>query len=511
MRTRRDAGRGQSIRLQPMAIVATGLILAAGCQSAAETPVPSAEQPTASAPIERSPTSSTAPTATPQPAVAHWESAGTMAAAHGNPIAILLGDGRVLVLEGSSRDRSGHASEPMSTELWDPTSGTWQTTDTLATPRLDFAAVALADGRALVTGGLNDIQQSYSSAYVFDPRPGNETWSKVGLMDTARTSPSAAVLPDGRVLVAGGVYFSGPTLSHDPAPDALLMAHETVPRGQAASSRPPTADVVPDNIGVAMATAELFDPETGNWSLTGPMTYARFGAAAATLADGRILVVGSSEARFGVPVDPGAFESAEIYDPETGQFGLAGELPSVDQAALAALGVPFPEGRGQPVEVGSIVALADGGAVLVGHAQWWNHAEISRSFRFDPQTDAWSEIGEPFAISWDDTAVPHHETGVSNTNASVVRLLDGHVLIAGGGDLIECCQRRDSTIWTNQSAHLYDPATDAWSSLPDMPDARAGAAPLVLPDGSVLFAGGQRKQAAGGVTLDSAIRFVPPS
>ena len=53
-----------------------------------------------------------------------------------------------------------------------------------------------------------------------------------------------------------------------------------------------------------MATAELFDPTTGSWSQTGPMTYARIGAAAVTLADGRVLVFGShGGAGSGVDVD----------------------------------------------------------------------------------------------------------------------------------------------------------------------------------------------------------------
>jgi hypothetical protein len=408
-----------------------------------------------------------------------------MATARIQPHAIALADDRVLVV-----------GDDTGAELWDPATGEWRTTASLNNPRTGFAAVALADGRVLVTGGLNDINQSYSSAYVYDPRPGVETWSKVGLMDTARTNPSAALLPDGRVLVAGGYFHVEPDYGRDPAPDAMLAAYRPGSPTESRPAGPGFADLVPPPVGAALATAELFDPATGNWSLTGPLNFARSGAAAVTLTDGRILIVGSATGR--VTVDGRAYDSAEIYDPETGRFMLVGTLPEIDQAALEAQGVPLPGGDPQPGRNGTLVALRDGGALLVDHSGWWKHyGDITRSFRFDGETDSWHEVGQTYA-RWSDpseTGPVYVTPGVPRFNPAVARLADGRVLIAGGDG-------------ANTSAEIYDPMTDTWSPLPPMPEPRAGAAAVALTDGSILLVGGnvwQPEQAA----LASAIRFVP--
>jgi hypothetical protein len=414
-----------------------------------------------------------------------------MAAAHPQLHAVALADGRALVV--------GYDT---TAELWDPATGEWRTTESLNNPRTNFAAVALADGRVLVTGGLNDISQSYSSAYVFDPRAGAETWTKVGLMDTARTNPSAALLPDGHVLVAGGYFYVEPNYGRAPAPapDAMLAAYRPDSPTLSPPGGPGVADIAPPNVGAALATAELFDPATGTWSLTSPLNFARSGAAAVTLTDGRILVVGSAGYGGAVTVDGRAYESAEIYDPETGRFTLTGMLPGIDRAAVEVLGVPLPAGDPEPADNGTLVALSDGGALLVGHGAWWKHqGQISRSFRFDPHTEKWTEVGQPFAISWDHASEQSYETpGVPGTDDFVAPLPDGGVIVAGVRDLMESPYRTPTP--ATPSAELYDPRTDTWSSLPPMPEALRGGAAVVLTDGSVLLVHGH---------LASAIRFVP--
>jgi len=230
---------------------------------------------------------------------------------------------------------SGVRDDSAKAELWDPSTNTWRATASLNRPRADFAAVALADGRVLVTGGLHrgaptagedpnhacigQDSVSYSSTYLYDPRTGHETWSRTGLLGTARTDPAIAVLPDGRVLVTGGYYESGMT---------SLTGDVTL------------ADVGPDFTVPPLATAELFDPATGTWSSTGPMHYARYGAAAATLADGRVLVAGGD-------TFDSVTRSAALYDPASNSWST---LP------------PMPEPRAG----GATVALPDGSVLLVG-------------------------------------------------------------------------------------------------------------------------------------------------
>jgi hypothetical protein len=436
-----------------------------------------------------------------------------MATARQSPHAVLLGDGRVLVVGDDGETGGVVSAESTRAELWEPASSAWRTTERLNAPRRDFAAVPIPDGRALVTGGFNQDDQSYSSTYVYDPRAGGESWSKVGLLGTARAAPAAAALPDGRVLVAGGYYRTKPNYGRSTGPEAVLAAFHPAQGTDADRSGPRLTDVAPPNVGAALATAELFDPATGSWSSTGSMKYARFGAAAVTLADGRVLVVGCGPSESGVTVADGAADSAEIYDPATGRFSLAGRLPDIDLPALARLGVPITDAHPQAADNGTLVALSDGGAVLVGHAGWWKHyADITRSFRFDPGTTRWSEIGQAFAVLWLPDSGPVRETpGTLRLHALVARLPDGRVLVAGGDGAYQGASLDGANV--TASAELYDPATNTWSPLPAMPGPRAGGAAVVLADGSVLLVGGYTEKAGEQgrerIVLASANRFVP--
>ena len=265
-----------------------------------------------------------------------------------------------------------------SAQTWDPATNAWRPTEGLNKYRSLYVAVPMAGGLALVTGGDNENGVSFSSTYLFDPS--TETWTKSGLLGTARTSPSGATLKDGRVLVAGGYFVNGGPASTIP-PDAVLAAFH--PGGLHDIDIPPFA--------TAMATSEVFDPATGTWSSTGPMKYARLGASAVTLADGRVLVFGSGGGDgSGITVDGGAFDSAEIYDPATGKFSLAGTLPPYDAAAIEAKGAPNANPiPSSPAEIGPgiLVALPDGGAVLIGVDYYWKHqGDLTRSFRYDAGT-----------------------------------------------------------------------------------------------------------------------------
>jgi len=511
----------RSSRFGTLAAVGAAVSLVIGCQAA--TPTPSSTDGPTPAPSGSSqplPTLST-PLSTPT-AAARWIPAGFMSLPRSRTHGVLLGDGRVLVVGNEGYYVTDDA---VNAELWDPATDSWQLTMSLNKPRGDFAAVPLADGRALVTGGYNQVHQSYSSTYLFDPQRvaggSAKGWSASGLLGKARTAPAAAVLSDGRVLVAGGYFRLDPDRDQGRVADGALARYRAGPVPRRSLIRGAPYDLEPQNVGAAMATAELFDPATGRWSDTGPLKYARSGAAAVTLTDGRVLVVGSGPGESGVTLDEHAFDTAELYDPATGRFRLTGGLPEIDRAGLegqaGSATVPVPESDPMVDDVGTLVALDDGGAVLVGHSAWWKHVgEITRSFRYDARTENWTEIGQTYIYVSDNgpARAPSLKTvGVRRlTGAMVARLPDGRVLVAGGAGAIPEGSPYSNT-YTATTAEAYDPATNTWSALPPMPEARAGGAIVALADGSVLLVGGYSDppppEGLDRVILASATRFVP--
>lgn len=506
----------RSRRLGSLALTSLALALAVACSTSAS-PSPSSIATTSpAAPGASDPPASQAvatPSAPPSIGTPHWEGAGNSGEFRFSH-ALALSSGRVLVL-GEVPYSDGFQA-PTSGRVWDSATGTWAPIDDLK-HRSDFAAVALSDDRVLVVGGLNDEdpRQSYSSSYVYDARPGHEVWTKTGLMATARTGPSAVTLPDGRVLVAGGYFHAPEPLGA--TPDAILAAYHPAEDDADRSFDASLFDVDMGSAGAALATAEVFDPATGQWSATGPMNYARYGASAVTLADGRVLIAGSSSgsAGYGIQVDPRAFATAEIYDPATGQFTLAGELPDIDRAAIDAQAgasrMRMPTGRGEVLNVGSLVALPEGGAVLIAQTEWWKHeADVTRSFRFDEASGSWSEIGEAWAYVEDHSEgepQPLTTAGVRNVaGALVAGLPDGRVLVAGGGgDSPDGFGGRHAL----DIAELYDPATDTWVALPPMPVVRSGGVAATLTDGSIVLAGGLAQFTEEYILQQNAVRLVP--
>ena len=82
--------------------------------------------------------------------------------------------------------------------------GTWTPTGSMTTPRAFHTATLLNSSQVLVAGGNNPhpFGGAYASAERYDP--GSGTWSPTQSMATGRTRHTATLLDDGRVLVAGG-------------------------------------------------------------------------------------------------------------------------------------------------------------------------------------------------------------------------------------------------------------------------------------------------------------------
>lgn len=506
------------------------LAVATGTPGASPTAVATASRPSATTPA---PTGS--PHATPLPRLSgRWESAGQLALGRLAPRAVLLGDGHVLVIGNELPYPNCVMADSATSEVWDPESNAWTAGPTLNKPRAEFAAAA-TDGRALITGGVNagvvadseqSGHQSYSSTWIFDPARPKAGWARAGLLDHARTSPAAVTLADGRVLLLGGYYQSGQPDGWSPV--GRLVAYR--PEGPAEErARSPLADIDPPGVVPTLATAEAFDPEAGAWSKTGPMRYARVAPPAVRLADGRVLVVGSATGRSGwdytvAQPDHRAYTTAELYDPSSGRFTQTGDLPEVDWSSLERLG-PYPIESVEVSDAGTLVALPDGGALLVGHATSWTIGAFDlfgttvRTLRFDPGSEQWTVVDQDIhANAQDEDGSPkpgeRFVEGHTRTGSVAIPLVDGHILLAGGFD--------NATGVMTTAADLYDPVADRWAELPSMPMARAGGAVVALDDGSVMLVGGVDPTVdpasasrsttgcqVGSTGLTTAIRFVP--
>jgi len=118
--------------------------------------------------------------------------------------AVLLRDGRVLIVGGVDTVLVPMIVFPgptmpsilASTEIFDPSKGTFGPAFPMATARDVPTATLLIIGKVLVAGGGDD------GAELYDPR--TKKFSATGNLTEGRYGQTATLLPDGRVLMAGG-------------------------------------------------------------------------------------------------------------------------------------------------------------------------------------------------------------------------------------------------------------------------------------------------------------------
>lgn len=204
---------------------------------------------------------------------------GSMAVAGSLQTATLLADDRVLVAGGGSVATGLCLA---SAEIFDPRTGTFSPTASMARPRCGHTATLLGDDRVLIaTGTFNWVGNGWqSSAEIFDPKTG--TFSPTGSMAHSPGKQTATMLADGRVLIAGGNEDGDQSLAsaelYDPTtgkfgPTGSMAAKRTlhaatlladgrvlVTGGTAASFR---------FEGPFLATAEIYDPVIGTFSPAG--------------------------------------------------------------------------------------------------------------------------------------------------------------------------------------------------------------------------------------------------
>ena len=373
------------------------------------------------------------------PATGQWSAAAPMGAARRLHTATLLDDGRVLVTAGIGSD--GWLA---TAEIYDPASNTWSPTGSLAARRYDHSATRLRDGRVLVAAGTNQSIASGALAptEIYDPASG--TWSSAGSLTYRRQRHTATLLSDGRVLVAGGLFYaSGSPNASFPGPCEIFNP-VTNTWSQGASLLQPrsahSATVLSDGrVLVAggmtwnweTTVSEIYSPSSNSWSTTASLNVARAQHTATALPGGRVLIVGGWVAFASHVSQP------EVYDIAAPSTALPGSMSVERQEFSATL---LPSGK----------VLAVGG----------NAADV-----FDPVTRLWSAAAPP---------------GVTRIRHTATLLASGRVLVAGGSDGVAALG----------TAQLYDPQGNTWTSAPAMSAAREEHTATLLPDGRLLVIGG---------------------
>ena len=161
-----------------------------------------------------------------------------MGSARTRHAAALLLDGRVLVAGGHN---NSYVAIP-SAELFDPQSGAFAATGAMATPRQDFALVALKDGRALAIGGFQSVGGSVQGTELWQ----DGVWTPGPDLPEPRHNASAVVTDDGRVIIFGGadnaVAYPQRVLIFDPADDSLTMSASDVSAARGAHTAHTLAD-----------------------------------------------------------------------------------------------------------------------------------------------------------------------------------------------------------------------------------------------------------------------------
>lgn len=273
-----------------------------------------------------------------------------------------LADGRTLIVGGVD----GTGAAVATCEIYDPATNSFVATGSMAAPRVAGGIARLADGRVLVAGGTTDLTDATAavtnvtaSAEIYNPATG--TWSSAAGIGGRRLAPALATLPNGRVLLSGGVavsFFFGLPVSavsttscrfYDPTNNswssapAMGSGHAYHQGGQAVLNDGRvlvTGGVfVPNLLGAATAgptaAAEVFDPVANAWT-SAAMAQPRGLHTATLLADGRVLVAGGAQGTVQLPV---SIASTELFDPATNSFS-AGPMLGTPRAGHAAARLP---------------------------------------------------------------------------------------------------------------------------------------------------------------------------
>ncbi|MGE0143275.1 MAG: Kelch repeat-containing protein [Planctomycetota bacterium] len=309
-------------------------------------------------------------------------------------------------------------------------------------------------------------------------------------MGTARALAFSAVLQDGRVLLVGGVDGTGAVLSsaeiYDPATDQFTPAASMAVARAAfdgallndgrvlvAGGTTTFVDAV-SALANAQSSVEIYNPATNTWSNAAGMADRLIGPDLTTLADGRVLLSGGFDVDsfFGIPIPVGSIRTSRLYNPTNNTWGNAATM----QSSRGAHGP-------------NTVRLQDGRVLVTGGAQ--SGPDLTQAASI-----AGAEIYNPSTNTW--TALPPLPQATAIHAVSVIA--DGRVVVTGGAS---------GTLTTpveHANALVFQPLSNSWTVLPNLPTARAGHVSMSTDDGVLVLFGGQTGGGATSLATTVTIR-----
>jgi hypothetical protein len=396
----------------------------------------------------------------PVPAATTYNTTSELDMPRENQQATLLNDGTVLITGGDAGKYAGKGEDGpyvdylQSTEIY--MNGAFTLAAEMTTSRTLHQATLLSNGtgQVLITGGTNGTALAsaelftpgatpgapgtFSLTTLYDPAAKGFT-TTVSNMNTPRFWHTATLLPNGKVLIAGGTSTMG---NFDPSQSSYMVT------AGANGTR-----------GSSLATAELFDPLTGKFTYTsGPMTTARSRHTATLLTDGTVLIAG------GIDIYGDAIRTAEIYDPATDTFhATSGNM----------MGGRI---KAQATRLGDGTVLITGGSIGVETNSGCPGFRVGGCARND------AEIYNPATETFTPT---QYVMGAARYSHTATMLPNGTVLVAGG--LTDLSGGSNNA---SQTEEIFDPTSGQFTAITNLVDHRYNHSATSLPSGGVLLVGG---------------------
>jgi hypothetical protein len=335
----------------------------------------------------------------------------------------------------------------------------WTPTGSMRTARASQTATLPPNGFVIVAGGTGDNGGALASSELYNSASG--TWGSTGGLHVARVSAQSVLLSNGTVLTMGGCIIndclSSTTRSaeiYNPTSGTWAVTGSMrTARAEFIAVLLPSKKVLVAggctsynvNGCVAVTTAaEVYDPTAGTWTSTGAMRAGRMAMTGTVLLNGKALIAGGQTAA------SDALGSSELYNPATGTFSLTGRLITPRSGHTATL-------------------ITRAGFVLMAGGENVNGVSISNAEFYNPVTGKYLATGNMPSVRQDHVAV---------------LLRTGSVLVVGGNNV------NSTTTTVLASCAIYSPTTGKWTTTSSMKNARVDHTAILLSNGHVLAAGG---------------------